>query len=34
VRVCESDRALDDYYDSIFRTLLTHMIEKSLLMKS
>jgi len=27
VRVCESDRALDDYYDSIFRTLLTHMIE-------
>ncbi|MFA5964289.1 MAG: phosphate signaling complex protein PhoU [Sphingomonas sp.] len=27
VRVCESDNALDNYYDSIFRTLLTHMIE-------
>ena len=25
--VCESDRALDDFYDSIFRTLLTHMME-------
>ena len=27
VRVCESDRALDDFYDSIFRTLVTFMVE-------
>ncbi|HEX8484594.1 phosphate signaling complex protein PhoU [Sphingomonas sp.] len=27
VRVCESDSALDDFYDSIFRTLLTYMAE-------
>jgi phosphate transport system protein len=27
VRVCERDAAVDDYYDSIFRTLLTHMME-------
>ncbi|KQR83113.1 phosphate signaling complex protein PhoU [Sphingomonas sp. Leaf343] len=27
VRVCESDTALDDFYDSIFRTLVTHMVE-------
>ena len=27
VRVCERDRAVDDFYDSIFRTLLTHMME-------
>lgn len=27
VRVCERDQAVDDFYDSIFRTLLTHMIE-------
>ena len=26
-RVCESDTALDDFYDSIFRTLVTHMVE-------
>jgi len=25
--VCERDRALDDFYNSIFRTLLTHMME-------
>jgi phosphate transport system protein len=25
--VCESDRALDDFYDSIFRTLVTYMVE-------
>ena len=27
VRVVESDNALDDFYDSIFRTLVTHMVE-------
>jgi phosphate transport system protein len=27
IRVCESDQALDNYYDSIFRTLITHMVE-------
>ena len=27
VRVCESDPALDDFYDSIFRTLVTFMVE-------
>ena len=27
VRVSERDQAVDDYYDSIFRTLLTHMME-------
>jgi len=27
VRVCERDHAVDDFYDSIFRTLLTHMME-------
>jgi phosphate transport system protein len=27
VRVCERDEAVDDFYDSIFRTLLTHMME-------
>jgi phosphate transport system protein len=26
-RVCESDPALDDFYDSIFRTLVTYMVE-------
>ena len=26
-RVAERDNALDDFYDSIFRTLLTHMME-------
>ena len=26
-QVVERDRAVDDFYDSIFRTLLTHMIE-------
>jgi len=26
-RVCESDRAVDQFYDSIFRALLTHMME-------
>jgi phosphate transport system protein len=26
-RVVERDRAVDDFYDSIFRTLLTHMME-------
>ena len=25
--VCERDRALDDFYDSIFRTLVTFMVE-------
>jgi phosphate transport system protein len=25
--VCERDRALDDFYNSIFRALLTHMME-------
>jgi phosphate transport system protein len=27
VRVCERDQAVDDFYDSIFRTLVTHMME-------
>ena len=27
VRVCRSDTALDDFYDSIFRTLVTFMVE-------
>ena len=27
VHVCERDDAVDDFYDSIFRTLLTHMME-------
>ncbi|SNS07237.1 phosphate uptake regulator, PhoU [Sphingomonas laterariae] len=27
VRVAESDRTVDDFYNSIFRTLLTHMME-------
>ena len=27
IRVCERDQAVDDFYDSIFRTLLTHMME-------
>ncbi|WP_174280506.1 phosphate signaling complex protein PhoU, partial [Sphingomonas bacterium] len=27
VRVAESDPALDDFYDSIFRTLVTYMVE-------
>ncbi|HEX8841710.1 MAG TPA: phosphate signaling complex protein PhoU [Sphingomicrobium sp.] len=27
VRVCERDAAVDDFYDSVFRTLLTHMME-------
>jgi len=27
VRVCQRDAAVDDFYDSIFRTLLTHMME-------
>ncbi|KQM65947.1 PhoU family transcriptional regulator [Sphingomonas sp. Leaf17] len=27
ITVCESDTALDDFYDSIFRTLVTHMVE-------
>ncbi|WP_267394943.1 MULTISPECIES: phosphate signaling complex protein PhoU [unclassified Sphingomonas] len=27
VQVCRSDAALDDFYDSIFRTLVTHMVE-------
>src|SRR5919112_4363784 len=27
VEVCERDNAVDDFYDSIFRTLLTHMME-------
>ena len=27
IRVCESDSALDDFYDSIFRTLVTYMVE-------
>ena len=27
IRVRDSDTALDDFYDSIFRTLLTHMME-------
>jgi phosphate transport system protein len=29
VQVCERDRAVDDFYNSIFRTLLTHMMENS-----
>ena len=27
IAVCERDNAVDDFYDSIFRTLLTHMME-------
>ena len=27
VKVCQRDQAVDDFYDSIFRTLLTHMME-------
>jgi len=27
VRVCQRDSAVDDFYDSIFRALLTHMME-------
>ncbi len=27
VEICERDRALDDFYDAIFRTLVTHMVE-------
>ena len=27
LRVCARDKAVDDFYDSIFRTLLTHMME-------
>ena len=27
IEVCRSDKALDDFYDSIFRTLVTHMVE-------
>ncbi|MBR0553968.1 phosphate signaling complex protein PhoU [Stakelama marina] len=27
VRVCEQDRAVDDFYNSIFRTLVTFMVE-------
>jgi phosphate transport system protein len=27
LQVCERDTAVDDFYDSIFRTLLTHMME-------
>ena len=27
MQVCERDNAVDDFYDSIFRTLLTHMME-------
>jgi phosphate transport system protein len=30
VRVCERDAAVDDFYDSIFRTLVTHMMENPL----
>jgi phosphate transport system protein len=26
-RICERDNALDDFYDSIFRTLVTFMVE-------
>ena len=27
VEICERDKAVDDFYDSIFRTLVTHMVE-------
>jgi len=27
VRVCESDKSVDDFYNSLFRALLTHMME-------
>ena len=27
MRVCERDKAVDDFYNSIFRTLLTYMME-------
>lgn len=29
VRICARDTALDDFYDSIFRTLVTYMVENS-----
>ncbi|NYT39159.1 phosphate signaling complex protein PhoU [Sphingomonas sp. R-74633] len=29
VRICARDNALDDFYDSIFRTLVTYMVENS-----
>ncbi|MBB4096870.1 phosphate signaling complex protein PhoU [Sphingomonas kyeonggiensis] len=29
IRVCKRDNALDDFYDSIFRTLVTYMVENS-----
>jgi phosphate transport system protein len=29
VQVCASDDELDDYYESIFRTLLTYMMENT-----
>jgi phosphate transport system protein len=29
VEVCERDKAVDDFYNSIFRTLLTFMMENS-----
>jgi phosphate transport system protein len=29
VLVCERDRAVDDFYNSIFRTLLTYMMENT-----
>jgi phosphate transport system protein len=29
VRICKRDNALDDFYDSIFRTLVTYMVENS-----
>ena len=27
IKVCESDKAVDDFYNSLFRTLLTYMLE-------
>jgi phosphate transport system protein len=27
IEICERDNALDDFYDAIFRTLVTHMVE-------
>ena len=27
IRICESDRIVDDFYNSLFRTLLTYMLE-------
>ncbi|WP_156678852.1 phosphate signaling complex protein PhoU [Sphingomonas profundi] len=29
IRVCESDREVDDFYNSLFRALLTHMMENT-----